>query len=96
VAVRACKEAVNTAEETTLRECLRLERRLFHSLFATEDQKEVRRCLCSSPSSAACDRDPSARRQHAPQGMAAFLEKRTPNFTDKKRPPRLDTYYNGR
>lgn len=34
------KEAVNTALETTLREGVRLERRLFHSTFATEDQKE--------------------------------------------------------
>jgi len=56
VAVRMCKEAVNAAEETTLRDGLRFERRLFHALFATADQKE---------------------------GMAAFLEKRKPNFTDK-------------
>jgi len=34
------KEAVNTALETTLREGVRFERRLFHSTFATEDQKE--------------------------------------------------------
>ena len=34
------KEAVNRAYETTLAEGLRFERRLFHSLFATEDQKE--------------------------------------------------------
>ncbi|MDH5454377.1 MAG: enoyl-CoA hydratase-related protein, partial [Paracoccaceae bacterium] len=36
----AVKEAVNRAEETTLREGLLFERRLFHSLFATEDQSE--------------------------------------------------------
>ena len=36
----AVKEAVNRAEETSLREGLLFERRLFHSLFATEDQKE--------------------------------------------------------
>jgi enoyl-CoA hydratase len=47
------KEAVNRALETTLAEGVRFERRLFHSLFATEDQKE---------------------------GMAAFAEKRQPNF----------------
>ncbi|MCU0801203.1 MAG: enoyl-CoA hydratase [Rhodobacteraceae bacterium] len=52
----AVKEAVNRAQETTLREGLVFERRLFHALFATEDQKE---------------------------GMAAFLEKRTPQFRDK-------------
>ncbi|MEL6608779.1 MAG: enoyl-CoA hydratase [Pseudomonadota bacterium] len=40
VAVMAAKEAVNVSYETTLREGLRFERRLFHSLFATEDQKE--------------------------------------------------------
>ena len=34
------KEAVNRAYETTLSEGLRFERRVFHSLFATEDQKE--------------------------------------------------------
>ena len=53
VSLRAAKEAVNAADELSLREGLRLERRLFHALFATEDQKE---------------------------GMAAFLEKRKPNF----------------
>jgi enoyl-CoA hydratase len=34
------KEAVNAAFETTLTEGVRYERRLFYSLFATEDQKE--------------------------------------------------------
>jgi len=34
------KEAVNAAFETTLAEGVRYERRLFYSLFATEDQKE--------------------------------------------------------
>ena len=34
------KEAVNRAYETTLAEGIRFERRLFHSTFATEDQKE--------------------------------------------------------
>ncbi|PWL19438.1 enoyl-CoA hydratase [Falsochrobactrum shanghaiense] len=34
------KESINRAYETTLDEGLRFERRLFHSLFATEDQKE--------------------------------------------------------
>ncbi|CUH79750.1 enoyl-CoA hydratase [Tropicibacter naphthalenivorans] len=36
----AAKESVNRAYETTLAEGLLYERRLFHSLFATEDQKE--------------------------------------------------------
>ncbi|RWH47299.1 MAG: enoyl-CoA hydratase, partial [Mesorhizobium sp.] len=49
------KEAVNRAFETTLAEGLRFERRLFHSLFALDDQKE---------------------------GMAAFVEKRKPNFSN--------------
>jgi enoyl-CoA hydratase len=56
LASMAVKEAVNRSYETTLREGLLFERRLFHSLFATEDQKE---------------------------GMAAFLEKREPQFRDK-------------
>ena len=34
------KEAVNRAYETTLSEGIRSERRLFHAIFATEDQKE--------------------------------------------------------
>ena len=50
------KEAVNRSYETTLREGILFERRLFHALFSTEDQKE---------------------------GMAAFLEKREPQFRDK-------------
>jgi enoyl-CoA hydratase len=56
VSVRAAKESVNRADETTLREGLLHERRLFHAMFATEDQKE---------------------------GMAAFIEKRPANFTDR-------------
>jgi enoyl-CoA hydratase len=39
-AVMIAKEAVNRAYETTLSEGIRFERRVFHSLFATEDQKE--------------------------------------------------------
>ena len=54
--VIAAKEAVNRSYETTLREGLLYERRLFHALFATEDQKE---------------------------GMAAFLDKRQPQFRDR-------------
>ena len=56
ISVMAIKEAVNRSYETTLSEGLLFERRVFHSLFATEDQSE---------------------------GMAAFMEKRTPQFRDK-------------
>jgi len=56
IATRVVKECVDRAQETTLQEGLLFERRMFHSLFATEDQKE---------------------------GMAAFLEKRQPQFRDK-------------
>ncbi|CAG0922013.1 unnamed protein product [Notodromas monacha] len=35
-----CKEAVNTAYETTLAEGLHYERRVFHTTFATHDRKE--------------------------------------------------------
>ncbi|MFN4154151.1 MAG: enoyl-CoA hydratase [Paracoccaceae bacterium] len=52
----AVKECVNRAQETSLAEGLLFERRAFHAMFATEDQKE---------------------------GMAAFLEKRQPQFRDK-------------
>ena len=40
VAVQMTKDMVNSAFETPLTEGVRLERRLFHSLFAFEDQKE--------------------------------------------------------
>jgi enoyl-CoA hydratase len=50
------REAVDRAFETPLAEGLLFERRAFHSLFATDDQKE---------------------------GMAAFMEKRSPDFTGK-------------
>jgi enoyl-CoA hydratase len=53
LAVMMNKELVNTAYETTLSTGIAVERRLFHSLFAFEDQKE---------------------------GMAAFVEKRKPDF----------------
>jgi len=51
--VMMAKECVNAADEGTLNETLMYERRNFHALFATEDQKE---------------------------GMAAFVEKRKPDF----------------
>ena len=50
------KESVNAAFETTLTQGIKVERRLFHSTFATQDQKE---------------------------GMAAFIEKRSPSFTNR-------------
>jgi len=40
LAVIALKEAINRAEEVSLREGLLHERRLFHALFATEDRSE--------------------------------------------------------
>ncbi len=39
-AVMMTKETVNRAYETTLAEGIRFERRLFHAMFATDDQKE--------------------------------------------------------
>ncbi|MDR0808296.1 MAG: enoyl-CoA hydratase [Gemmobacter sp.] len=56
LATMVVKECVSRAYETTLREGILYERRLFHALFSTEDQKE---------------------------GMAAFLEKRQPQFRDR-------------
>jgi enoyl-CoA hydratase/carnithine racemase len=53
LAVMMNKELVEAAYETTLSTGVAMERRLFHSLFAFEDQKE---------------------------GMAAFVEKRKPDF----------------
>jgi enoyl-CoA hydratase len=40
VTAMAVKEAVNRSYETTLREGMLFERRLFHAMFATDDQKE--------------------------------------------------------
>jgi enoyl-CoA hydratase len=40
LAVRMAKDAVNAAFETTLTEGLKVEKRNFYPLFATEDQKE--------------------------------------------------------
>jgi len=40
ISVMTAKESVNRAFETTLEEGVRFERRVFQSLFATEDQKE--------------------------------------------------------
>lgn len=56
LAVKAAKEAVNEGYEVGLNSGLNYERKLFHGLFGSQDQKE---------------------------GMAAFAEKRTPNFTGK-------------
>jgi len=39
-AARMVKEAVNQAQESSLAEGLHFERRLFHAMFATQDQKE--------------------------------------------------------
>ena len=54
--VMMAKESINRAYEAPLAEGILFERRAFHALFATEDQKE---------------------------GMAAFIEKRKPNFKHK-------------
>jgi enoyl-CoA hydratase len=40
LAVKAVKDSVNRSFETTLSEGLLFERRVFHSMFATDDQKE--------------------------------------------------------
>jgi enoyl-CoA hydratase len=55
-AALAAKESVNRAFETSQAEGMRFERRVFHALFATQDQKE---------------------------GMAAFVEKRKPQFGNR-------------
>lgn len=54
--VMMAKESINRAYESGLNEGLMFERRNFHALFSTEDQKE---------------------------GMAAFVEKRQPDFKHK-------------
>jgi len=46
LAVMAVKEAVNRSYESPLAEGLLFERRLFHSLFATEDRREGMLAFC--------------------------------------------------
>jgi enoyl-CoA hydratase len=50
--VLIAKEAVNRAYETSLAEGVRFERRVFHSLFATEDQKEGMRAFAEKRTAA--------------------------------------------
>lgn len=45
LAVRAAREAINAALELTLAQGMQFEKRLFHSLFATADQKEGMRAF---------------------------------------------------
>ena len=40
IAVMAAKESINRAYEGTLSDGVMFERRMFHALFATQDQKE--------------------------------------------------------
>lgn len=40
LAVAMCKETVNASFEMTLEQGLRFERRIFHSMFSLNDQKE--------------------------------------------------------
>lgn len=73
LAIQAAKEAVNDAYESTMSEGLKAERRLFHGLFATSDQKEgafftCLRCRVHSLTSGCI-------------GMGAFAEKRKAQFT---------------
>lgn len=43
IAIRMAKECIMAADEMNLEQGLKYERRNFHALFATKDQKEVRR-----------------------------------------------------
>ncbi len=49
IAVTAAKEAVNKSEEVGLRDGLEYERKVFHSLFATNDQKTGQSKLACCP-----------------------------------------------
>lgn len=39
IAVKACKEVVNKSQDLGIREGVEFERRVFHGLFGSEDQK---------------------------------------------------------
>lgn len=47
ISVKLCKESINVAYESTLNEGLRFERRTFHALFSTDDQKEGMRAFAA-------------------------------------------------
>jgi len=55
-AIIMAKEAVNRSYETTLSEGLRFERRLFHSMFALEDQKEGMAAFAEKRAAVFCNR----------------------------------------
>ncbi len=55
LAVMAAKEAVHRADEVSLSEGVLFERRLFQSLFATEDQKEGMRAFLEKRPARFCD-----------------------------------------
>ena len=60
-AVFAAKESVNRAYETTLAEGIRFERRIFHALFATEDQKEGMKAFVEKRPAASSTGEPCSR-----------------------------------
>ena len=88
VATKAAKEAVNKSQETSLREGVDYERRLFHALFGSQDQK-IGMWLPESISTSVVS-SLNLLAYHAPLtsslfiGMAAFAEKKKkPEWTHR-------------
>lgn len=79
--VQLCKEAVNTAYETTLQEGLKFEKRHFHATFATVSSDSISFDILAAPWNMLIIAPLFFQLQKDRQeGMTAFVEKRAPNY----------------
>lgn len=76
LSVRAAKEVVNKSQETGLREGLEYERKVFHGLFGSKDQK-----IGESLSLAKFSDALHVKSRHV--GMSAFVEKKKPEWSNE-------------
>ena len=74
IAVKAGKEVVNKSQELGIREGLEYERRVFHSLFGSKDQKIGMHCAFSI--------EFTVNHANTNIGMTAFAEKKMAEWTN--------------
>ena len=80
VAVKACKEVVNKSQDLSLREGVEYERRVFHSLFGSEDQKIGKLTppcalkICVLTFSQACRHSQRSARRSGPTGRRILFQ----------------------